>query len=142
MEKQMIQRKENWPMLLSEYITKIREKPFKRGVNDCCFMPANCVKALTGYDPAKAFRGKIKSLKDVDFVMDEYHGLVGLFNHCLGFEPHNNKYAAMRGDVVIARINDQEYGGIVDDTGRFILVFEESVLTQYPISHVTHVWGY
>jgi hypothetical protein len=141
MEKQ-ITRKENWPVLLSEFISDSRDKKFKLGVNDCCFMPANCVKKLTGFDPAKEYRGKVKKIAEFEALLKEHGGVVGLYTHCLGFEPHTNKYLARRGDPVVLKLDqdDPYVGGIVDDSGRNVIAFSELKLIKLPVDLIAYVW--
>ncbi len=51
-------RKDNWPRLLNEYISSVRDKQFKMGTFDCCIFASGACLAITGEDPMIEFRGK------------------------------------------------------------------------------------
>lgn len=53
----MIARFENWPSRLFGLIESRRKTPFQWGDHDCCLFACDAVKAMTGTDPAKPFRG-------------------------------------------------------------------------------------
>lgn len=48
-------------MALFEEIDRQRRTPFVWGETDCALFAADCVRAMTGDDPAKRFRGKYTS---------------------------------------------------------------------------------
>lgn len=51
------QRKPTWRADLTAFIDKSRDKPFKWGSFDCALWASSAFKVVTGYDPAKGFRG-------------------------------------------------------------------------------------
>jgi len=54
-------RKENWVVLLDNYLKAKERIPFVFGANDCCLFAAGAVHAITGVDLAMAFRGKYQT---------------------------------------------------------------------------------
>ena len=56
-----IERVQDWPILLDEYIRDHLNKPFTWGDNDCCLFACTAVQILTGIDPAESWRGKYTS---------------------------------------------------------------------------------
>ena len=57
-----MQRRRDWRTRLHEEIERHRRVPFSwDGGNDCAMFAADCVKAMTGNDPAAGFRGRYKS---------------------------------------------------------------------------------
>lgn len=57
-----LQRIQNWPTLLSNFIDKHRHLPFTWGSNDCCLFACSAVQLITGVDPAESWRGKYDSV--------------------------------------------------------------------------------
>ena len=51
-------RKQDWLEKLITYLNKAQNKPHKWGKHDCCLFAAGAVKAMTGHDYMKDFRGK------------------------------------------------------------------------------------
>jgi len=51
-----MQKKENWHILMAEYLQSVRHNPFAWGSFDCCMFAADCIKAMSGVDPAAPFR--------------------------------------------------------------------------------------
>jgi hypothetical protein len=56
-----MQKLHNWQTSLALTITANQDKHFEWGTFDCCLFAADCVKAMTGQDPAQEFRGKYKT---------------------------------------------------------------------------------
>ncbi len=54
-------RSETWERDLADYLASHRDRVFTHGSHDCALFAAGAVLAMTGHDPAKAFRGKYKS---------------------------------------------------------------------------------
>lgn len=52
----------DWENRLSEYLASMAGVSFNYGQADCALFAAGAVQAMTGDDPAKAFRGKYKSM--------------------------------------------------------------------------------
>lgn len=50
-------RLKNWPSRFDALVGSVRGKPFEWGVHDCCMWASNAVLAITGSDPAAAWRG-------------------------------------------------------------------------------------
>ena len=53
----MMERPNNWRVLLINHILEAERKPFKYGENDCAIFAADAVKVMTGEDYAAEFRG-------------------------------------------------------------------------------------
>lgn len=100
---------ENWEIKLIDYIEATKLKKFKWGVNDCCSFVAGAVKAMTGVDFYKDYKGKyndeetaMKALYDVS----GYKTIAGMLNNKFEAKQIN---LAQRGDIVM---NDQRAIGI------------------------------
>ena len=53
----MIARRRDWPSRLSAYLAAARGRPWRRGRFDCWLFMAGAVRAMTGRDLARGFRG-------------------------------------------------------------------------------------
>lgn len=54
-------RKSTWEAGLNAYLATKRSEPFVWGANDCALFIAGAVEAMTGVDPARAYRGQYKT---------------------------------------------------------------------------------
>lgn len=59
-----MKRRPDWQVKLNDYLVKTQKKSFGYGKFDCCIFAAGAVKAMTGKDPMKEFRGKYASEKE------------------------------------------------------------------------------
>lgn len=100
-------RKENWPLLMQEYLKGVRYNPFAWGTFDCCMFAADCVLAMTGEDAAAPFRGRYTDGPGAVKALREFSGgglllptmeIVAANN---GWEPIPNRMRVQRGDVVM-----------------------------------------
>jgi len=55
-------RKLDWAIRLNKYLVTCKDKEFRIGRYDCTIFTAGAVKAITGEDPMKEFRGEYASL--------------------------------------------------------------------------------
>jgi hypothetical protein len=56
-------RKADWKIRLISYLGESARKPFEPGTHDCALFAAGAVKAMTGQDFAKRYRGRYNTLK-------------------------------------------------------------------------------
>lgn len=89
----------NWTARLAEVFAAAEGKPFAWGENDCCLFAADCCLAISGKDPALAFRGKYKTEAGAKRSLKRISGsLEGAFD--AHFEQVSWMFA-QRGDVVL-----------------------------------------
>lgn len=55
-------RNQDWEQALSEYLAAAETAVFRWGVMDCALFAAGAVLAMTGQDPAAAYRGRYRSM--------------------------------------------------------------------------------
>ena len=79
--------------------------PFAWGANDCCMFAADCVQALTGHDPAAAFRGTYSDARGAVKVLEAVGGL----EHAavMAGDPIPPLMAGI-GDVGLVQLEDRE----------------------------------
>lgn len=73
----------DWQSRLAELIAARRAAPFAWGKNDCCTFACDCVRAMTGHDPARGLRGH-RTAKDAAAALRDNGGLRALANARLG----------------------------------------------------------
>ena len=66
---------EDWPERLNAAIMAAGELTFQWGKNDCCLFASNCIKAMTGDDPAKGIRGRYRSEEKALAILKEEGGV-------------------------------------------------------------------
>ena len=98
-------RVEDWPERLHEYIDLVQNEPFAWGVFDCCLFAADAVRVITGFDGAASLRGRYSTEAEaVALLAAEDGGLYGYVCNVLGAE--KPALAAQRGDVVMLAETD------------------------------------
>jgi hypothetical protein len=124
---------ENWEKLLNDYLSKVG--PFEWGANDCCLFAANGVRAITGEDYAKPYRGyktakgAMSRLKDI--------GVAGVATKALG-EP-KPPTLAKRGDVVSFESGDGLALGLC--IGAKIAAVGQDGLIMLPMNQALQAWS-
>jgi len=136
----MVTRKDNWPMLLSEYLKERRDMPFQWGIHDCMMFLAYGVERLTGeafYPPYSNYETE----EGAKLMLAQNGGVTGIITTCLG-DPHKDFMRARRGDAVIVKMPEIA-GGIVDDSGqRIAAVSLKDGLVKLPLSQALRIWSY
>lgn len=136
----MVNRKENWPQLLSEFLEERRKLPFVWGENDCMASVAKLVHKLTGTDFFEAY-SNYNSEESAKLVLEANGGVSGIITKCLG-SGTKNILTAKRGDVAIIKLPEVT-GAFVDDSGQNIVaVSREGGFVRYPLNKAWRVWSY
>jgi hypothetical protein len=87
----------DWEKRLRDFIESRRKVPYAIGSNDCCLFVADCVKEITGSDPAESLRG-YTTAEEAQALIDDHGGMKALVSEFLG--KSNGPLCARRGDVV------------------------------------------
>lgn len=100
-------RLQDWPERLAALVEARRSSPFAWGSNDCALFMADAVEAVTGEEPAAAFRG-YSTEQEAEEILGAY-GLEGVVARALadfgcGDCPPG---LAQRGDVALALLGNQ-----------------------------------
>lgn len=70
----MLLRKQNWQLLLHEYLRTCRAREFHYGAFDCCLFVCDAIHAMTGVDVASPLREKYGSRKQAFRAIAKYAG--------------------------------------------------------------------
>lgn len=138
-----MQRHQNWPLLLSNFIKEKQGQEFKWGSNDCILFAADCINRLTGVDLAASYRGTYDDRQGAEILMKEFGGLLStLISAHLG-QPSGRPLMARRGDIVIHDIAGVCCTGVVDDTGRSVMFLTEGRgIVRLSLASTMIVWSY
>ena len=79
-------RPNNWQSRLQQCIKERWRTPFTWGQQDCAMFAADCVRAVTGVDPAARYRGTYSDALGAMRVLHATDGLAGLAQATLGEE--------------------------------------------------------
>lgn len=102
-----LKRHDDWEERLSVYLDRVADEPFKWGSHDCALFAADCVLAMTGADPAEAYRGKYDTARGAAEALREHGAGTLLKTLRATFETEISVHFAQRGDVVNYIFNGQ-----------------------------------
>jgi hypothetical protein len=90
----------DWLPRLSNYIDDVRRRPFSHGDMDCATFAAGAVGAMTGRDPAAAYRGRYVSVSEgLALLRDE--GTDDHIERAIELFPMRHPSEAQTGDLAI-----------------------------------------
>lgn len=129
-----------WRAALAAEIERHRRLPFIWGENDCVLFAADCVKAMTGEDPAGEIRGRYRTAIGATRLLRRRGGsladLVGF-----GFDPVHPSRARV-GDLALTPSADASFTedalGIV--TGAVVTVVAPNGLGAVQLSSAIAAW--
>jgi len=134
----MVTRFENWPLLLSAYLTERRAMPFEWGGNDCLTFAAKGVHAMTGVDFSLNYPAYSTEAEAIE-LLNANGGYEGIITAALG-EGTDKYKTARRGDVALVMMGNPS-AGLVDDSGQRVAVLVPNGLIRVPLTSAIKVWG-
>jgi hypothetical protein len=137
-------RRENWVILLDEYLQWKETVPFVFGANDCCLFAAGAVQAITGIDLAVAFRGKYKTEATAIRALKRYAGggvrelmeRMASENSLLETSP----LSLSRGSVALIQHEGRDSLGIISLTGMHIVAPGIAGTVHLPLNRAITGW--
>lgn len=135
-----MERVENWPSRLHEFLESAAATGFIWGENDCLLMVAGAIQAQTGVDLAAGIRGRYKTETGAKRVLTSDLGgsLENALTTKLG-DPVPIPFAG-RGDVALVRVDDVEAAGIIDLSGERVAVLTLDGMESLPMTSVRLAW--
>jgi hypothetical protein len=103
-----------WQSALAELIGARMSMPFAWGEHDCCLFAADCVKAITGHDPAADARGSYSDERGAVRVLSKMGGLEQIAATRCGDEVP--PAMARIGDVVLGMVDRECLGVCTGET--------------------------
>lgn len=135
-------RRQDWPERLAELVEARRAEPFRWGAHDCCLFAADAVLALTGRDPAAAWRGRYATEAEAEAVLAEAGSLVetvALACAAAGLPEIPAPAAARRGDLALINQGNQPAMGVV--LGEAIAAPGPDGLACVPLDRAIRAWA-
>jgi len=134
----------NWESRLALHIDTIRNKPFCWGDHDCALMAADCALAITGTDFAAEFRGKYSTEQEAYDLIQQYAG-GGLMALAEKIATEFNllevkKSFAQRGDIVLAEDDGRNTLGVINLSGRGVLLPSVDGMVTRSLECVKRAW--
>lgn len=134
----------DWQTKLANYLRDLRDKPFAWGVHDCALFACNSVELITGRDPAAPFRGLYNDKRSAYIALKKFAG-GGLAETAekiginMGF-PENAPNFQQRGDVALCDNGGEDALGVIDLTGRYVMIAGEHGMVRKPLDCVKRSW--
>ena len=91
----------DWQIRFEAFISERRARPFVWGSNDCATFAADCIKAITGVDPAPTGLRQHRTEKQALRSLQRHGGLTGIATAAMG-QPVPASQAGI-GDVVLSK---------------------------------------
>lgn len=107
-----MKRKDNWREELFKYVAASVREPYAPGKNDCALFSAGAVKAMTGVDLAKGWRGKYRTLAG-GYKQLKKKGFDSLPELAAAHFPEIPALMAQVGDLAVVDAPDGEALGVV-----------------------------
>lgn len=130
---------ENWPSLLSKFLSEQKLKEFEWGINDCVMFGGKAVEALTGRNYYQEYVGYTTEEEALEIIAKN-DGIQNLISKHLG-TPSNKILKASRGDLALLRM-PYFVCGVVDDSGQFVAAMTDKGYVRRPLRHASCIWSY
>ncbi len=138
-----MKRRDGWEARLQGVFSNFIDKPFEYGSHDCALFVCNCVREMTGDDPALGYRKRFRDRKGALKILSKskLESIATQIAISLNAKEIPPLYA-QRGDVVLldATMGDCPALGIVDLTGETIRGAGTAGLVAFPLSEARRAW--
>lgn len=134
-------RNQSWIMDLNTFLEEARHKPFERGQHDCALLAVDAIKAMTGVDFGKEYRGKYVSKGGANDIIKKFGNkdMLALATEKLG-KRYRNINLASRGDIVAVKFGDEIALAVIDLTGRRAVTTGKDGLMYYKMEYWLAAW--
>lgn len=125
---------------LAEYLANVKQTPFAWGEHDCCQFAGNAVLAMTGTDPMAQYRERYTTEVGAEQVLSNegFDSLKDAITDALGITPTTNTKRAVRGDIALIQLDDEQVCGVV--FGKGVFTTGTNGLTFKPRSTLVCIW--
>jgi len=133
-------RAQDWPERLRLFLETRESAPFDWTSNNCCLFAADWVRELTGTDPAKKYRGQVKTEEEAKAFLAKKGGVLGLIKRTAkvrGWAEVPRHYA-QRGDLVLFDSPRGKALGLC--AGPTFAAAAPEGLTHYDMTHALRAW--
>lgn len=132
-----MQRLTDWRSRLNAYLLDVKCEPLSYGVSDCALFAAGAVQAMTGEDPAVAFRGRYATLRGGLRVLRKagYRDHIDLTTYLLP-----DVHPAFAGDGDIAAVDTSDGLALGIFSGEVVYVLAPIGLGVRPRTEACKAW--
>lgn len=131
-------RQHDWMLRFDALVKGRHRSAYRWGEHDCCMWAADCVEAVTGHDPASAFRGAYTDEDGAAAVLAAHGGIAGLASRLLG--PSVDPRFACTGDVGLMVPLDGGGSALCVCAGEHWLAAGVRGLSVVPLEAVERAW--
>lgn len=131
-------RKDNWPKILEQYISKHKGKPFVRGENDCCTFSGGAADAISDSELVSELRRIAGDYKSDIQAARAILSIGSIDQHLDKILPSIPVKMAQRGDFVY--FDETDSLAIVSMDGRRGVCPYEGDLRYFPIDEAIKAW--
>jgi hypothetical protein len=138
-------RRPDWQARLDSFLREHQQHPFAYGSWDCCLWVSSAIQAMTGVDPARAFRRHYSSRGEALTLIKTVTGsssveaIVAQTAKEL-WMPEIPIPFAQRGDVVLVKRARDYSLGLIALNGREVIVCRARGLCRISLSHALRAW--
>jgi hypothetical protein len=132
-----MQRLHDWHARLTAYLVAAAQQPFAEGRHDCALFAAGALEAMTGEDPAAAWRGRYSSTRGGLRVLRKAGHADHLALASSLLEPIPPAFASM-GDIAAVQGEGGPALGVV--TGEAVAVLTLSGMGFVPLLQAVQAW--
>lgn len=136
-----MRRRDGWERRLEAAVSAFAGQPFEYGFQDCALFVCNCIREMTGEDPAAGFRNRYSDRKGALRLLRN-GGLEGIIEKIASEKqvPEIPPLFARRGDVVLVETSEGAALAIVDLTGEKAVGAGPSGLVSWNLSAARRAW--
>lgn len=102
----------DWLARLTAYVDEVRRRPYEPGTTDCALFAAGAVAAMTGNDPAAAYRARYATEAD-GFALLRAEGTHDHVERAVSLFPMKHPSTGQTGDLAIVDVSDGLALGVV-----------------------------
>ena len=135
----MTTKTQGWQHRLTAYLASIASAPFEAGRLDCALFTAGAVKAMTGVDHARGWRGKYRSLAKGLKALEK----AGHADHvalAASLYPEVPPIMAQEGDIAVVPADGETGSALGIVQGPSIYVMSRAGLTLAPLTLATRAF--
>lgn len=141
----MLVRRSDWALALEAFLFEAQNRKFHYGSWDCCLFVCDAIKVMTGTDPATPFRGRYDSRDEAERELLSFCGSRSVRAVAERVAATNAmteipvKFAG-RGDVALVKRSRDYSLGLVDLSGRDLLIAGASGLARISQMRAVRAW--
>ena len=141
----MLQRRPCWQCQLSKFLFLASHTPFAYGSFDCGLFVSDAIESMTGTDLAASFRNKYRSRAELLPLIRDYAGSPSILalteRIATDYQMHEIPILrAQRGDLAVIRRAKDYSLGLIDLSGRQIVIALARGIGRVPISRAFRTW--